>query len=432
METSEHAKLFIGGISWETNEETLTEHFKRYGEVAESVIMRDRNTGSTRGFGFVLFSNPSAADKALQDKHVIAGRTVEVKKAVPRGEHQKQQQKNGMNRTNNDSTNGSNNNNNSSSSSGQFRTKKIFVGGLSSNLTEEEFKGYFEKFGKITDVVVMYDSATHRPRGFGFITFDSEDAVDNVMQKSFHELNDKLVEVKRAVPKDGNLGHHGNNGPRMTGGGGGYMYSNNNGAGIYSPYGPRYGFFPGYTPLPPIANYGNGRLGAYPSPVGGALGGTGGYGGGYPIGSYGGIPPQAAGYGAGFANGPTIGPPRSPWNGPGMVSPRQSPAPYGSPVYPYASSVTPGYMNGSRFANVNAGFHDLRGGSANSNGKWHHSSKDPKPSGGSSGSMASAARAEGGKSDDSSSDCSGNCGSAGRQNQGGSDSRFRPYPDRVG
>ncbi|CAN6459007.1 unnamed protein product [Victoria cruziana] len=430
MGTSEQAKLFIGGISWETNEGTLTDHFKTYGEVAESVIMRDRNTGSTRGFGFVLFCDPSAADKALQDKHVIAGRTVEVKKAVPRGEHQKQQ-KNSMNRTNSDSTNGSNSNNNSSSSSSQFRTKKIFVGGLSSSLTEEEFKRYFEKFGKITDVVVMYDSATHRPRGFGFITFESEDAVDNVMQKSFHELNDKLVEVKRAVPKDGSLGHHGNNGPRTIGGRGGYMCANNNGAGIYSPYGARYGFFPGYTPFPPIANYGNGRVGAYTSPVGGAFGGTGGFDSGYPIGSYGGIPPQAAGYGAGFPNGPAIGPPRSPWNGPGMISPRQSPAPYGSPVYPYANSGTPGYMNGSRFANVNSGFREFRGVSTNSNGKWNHSTKDPKPSDGSSGSMVPAARAEGGKSDDSSG-IPGNFGSAGRQNQGGSDSRFRPYPDRVG
>ncbi|KAL2473172.1 heterogeneous nuclear ribonucleoprotein 1-like [Forsythia ovata] len=50
----------------------------------------------------------------------------------------------------------------------------------------------------------MYDNVTHRPRGFGFITFDSKNCVEEIMQKKFHELSGKLVEVKRVVPKDGN------------------------------------------------------------------------------------------------------------------------------------------------------------------------------------------------------------------------------------
>lgn len=87
-------------------------------------------------------------------------------------------------------------------SPGPGRTRKIFVGGLASSVTDSEFKKYFEQFGNITDVVVMYDHNTQRPRGFGFITYDSEDAVDKVLLKTFHELNGKMVEVKRAVPKE--------------------------------------------------------------------------------------------------------------------------------------------------------------------------------------------------------------------------------------
>lgn len=87
-------------------------------------------------------------------------------------------------------------------SPGPGRTKKIFVGGLASTVTENDFKSYFDQFGTITDVVVMYDHNTQRPRGFGFITYDSEDAVDMVLHKTFHELNGKMVEVKRAVPKE--------------------------------------------------------------------------------------------------------------------------------------------------------------------------------------------------------------------------------------
>lgn len=73
---SDQGKLFIGGVSWETTEEKLKEHFENYGEVSQTVIMRDKNTGRPRGFGFVVFSDPSILDTVLQDRHTIDGRTV--------------------------------------------------------------------------------------------------------------------------------------------------------------------------------------------------------------------------------------------------------------------------------------------------------------------------------------------------------------------
>eukprot|EP00262_Sarcandra_glabra_P000602 TRINITY_DN1071_c1_g2_i1.p1 TRINITY_DN1071_c1_g2~~TRINITY_DN1071_c1_g2_i1.p1 ORF type:complete len:472 (-),score=70.18 TRINITY_DN1071_c1_g2_i1:366-1781(-) len=184
---SDLGKLFIGGISWDTNEDRLKEYFQNYGEVVEAVIMKDRTTGRARGFGFVVFADPGVAERVVMDKHIIDGRTVEAKKAVPRDDQQI------LNRNNSSIIHGS---------PGPARTKKIFVGGLASTVTEADFKKYFDQFGMITDVVVMYDHNTQRPRGFGFITYDSEDAVENVLQKTFHELNGKMVEVKRAVPKE--------------------------------------------------------------------------------------------------------------------------------------------------------------------------------------------------------------------------------------
>ncbi|KAM7525287.1 hypothetical protein LguiA_015189 [Lonicera macranthoides] len=182
----EPGKLFIGGISWDTNEDRLREYFQTFGEVVEAVIMKDRTTGRARGFGFVVFADPAAAERVIKEKHTIDGRTVEAKKAVPRDDQQS------LNR-NGGSIQGS---------PGPTRTKKIFVGGLASTVTESDFKKYFDQFGTITDIVVMYDHNTQRPRGFGFITFDSEEAVDRVLLRTFHELNGKMVEVKRAVPKE--------------------------------------------------------------------------------------------------------------------------------------------------------------------------------------------------------------------------------------
>ncbi len=73
---SDEGKLFIGGIAWDTTEETLRDHFSQYGDVSQVVIMRDKTTGLPRGFGFVVFSDPSILDRVLQDKHTIDGRTV--------------------------------------------------------------------------------------------------------------------------------------------------------------------------------------------------------------------------------------------------------------------------------------------------------------------------------------------------------------------
>lgn len=169
-------KIFIGGLTWETTADTLQKHFGRYGEITDSVVMKNRNTGHPRGFGFVTFADPTVCDKVLKDTHVIDGRTVEAKQTVPREK--------------------------GPATSKGPKSKKIFVGGLTTTTTEEELKVYFEKFGKVVEHQIMQDHKTGRSRGFGFVTFDSEEVVDNILsQGRLLELSGKQVEVKIAEPK---------------------------------------------------------------------------------------------------------------------------------------------------------------------------------------------------------------------------------------
>ena len=58
-------KLFVGSLSWGTNDDALRDAFAVHGEISEAVVITDRDTGRSRGFGFVTFEDDEAADKAL-------------------------------------------------------------------------------------------------------------------------------------------------------------------------------------------------------------------------------------------------------------------------------------------------------------------------------------------------------------------------------
>eukprot|EP00752_Nemacystus_decipiens_P016539 g14782.t1 len=195
-------KLFIGGISWQTTEEGLRHHFGKYGALADIALMKDKYTGHPRGFGFIKFEDLTVLDEILSQEHKIDGKVVDVKRAVPKSEAPGP----------------------SSRSSRPAETNKIFVGGLAPTVMMAEFRKYFETFGSVVDAVVMFDRQTQRSRGFGFVTFQEDSVVHEIMMGT-HEINGKMVEVKRAEPKENRSGRAprgdfaGGSSPALGGGG---------------------------------------------------------------------------------------------------------------------------------------------------------------------------------------------------------------------
>ncbi|XP_042490857.1 heterogeneous nuclear ribonucleoprotein 1-like [Macadamia integrifolia] len=275
---SSPGKIFVGGVAWETTEETFTDYFKKYGDITDSVIMKDKYTKRPRGFGFITFADPAVVDKVLEEEHVINGRPVEVKRTVPREDMH---------------------------FSGAPKTKKIFVGGIPPSFTEDELMEYFSSYGDIVEHQIMLDHNTGRSRGFGFVTFQSEDTVDDIISEGkTHELGGKQVEVKKAEPKRstgdrgfGGRAHYGSSAAAEYyggygsgavgyggggGGGGGYRsrggyggYGEGYGAGVYGGYAYGYGNYGFGGPM-----YGGAGDGVYGSPGGyGGYGGADGYGG---------------------------------------------------------------------------------------------------------------------------------------------------------
>jgi RNA-binding protein Musashi len=61
-----NSKLFVGGLTWGTTKEMLYDEFSKFGEIVDWVVMMDRETGASRGFGFITYKEAAGAEGALR------------------------------------------------------------------------------------------------------------------------------------------------------------------------------------------------------------------------------------------------------------------------------------------------------------------------------------------------------------------------------
>ncbi|XP_021719160.1 RNA-binding protein squid-like [Chenopodium quinoa] len=281
-------KIFIGGLARETTSAQFVKHFGKYGEITDSVIMKDRRTGQPRGFGFITYADPAVVDAVIQNTHILNGKQVEIKRTIPKG----------------------------AIGSKDFKTKKIFVGGIPTSVNEDEFSDFFSTFGVVKEHQIMRDHASNRSRGFGFVTFDTEEAVDELLSKGNRiEFAGTKVEIKKAEPKKPNAPPpfskcYNDSRPSYGGGFGNDAYGGGYGGGGYGPasyragaaYGARAGGYGGYggSEFGSYGGYCAGGMGAYRGDLSygysGRYGG-GGYSRGYDMGG-GGYGGTSEGYGA--------------------------------------------------------------------------------------------------------------------------------------
>lgn len=80
------SKLFVGGLSWDTTDDSLRNGFESFGELDEVKVILDRETGRSRGFGFVSFKDAANAQSAIEemDGRELDGRSIRVNEANDR------------------------------------------------------------------------------------------------------------------------------------------------------------------------------------------------------------------------------------------------------------------------------------------------------------------------------------------------------------
>lgn len=164
-------KIFVGGLSRDTGDEELRNYFTNYGVVIDCQVKRDPNTGNSRGFGFVTFKDAASVDRVIAEhNHTLQGKTIDPKRAQARG--------------------------------GADGCRKVFVGGLDPNLTEDKIRDYFNRYGKIDLIEQPFDREKNVKKGFCFITYETGDAVETLCMNQKHHVGGRDVDVKKATPKD--------------------------------------------------------------------------------------------------------------------------------------------------------------------------------------------------------------------------------------
>jgi len=162
-------KLFVGGLSWETTEDDLKSYFETWGKVAHCIIKLDKMTGNSRGFGFVTMETEELLKKVLQvSEHCLKNKKIDPKPAKPTKE----------------------------------ANKKIFVGGLAPEVTEEQIKEYFAQFGHVESVDLPFDTPKAKRKPYVFLSFSTEEAAKNAIMNEKQDVLGSKCDVRMAVPKD--------------------------------------------------------------------------------------------------------------------------------------------------------------------------------------------------------------------------------------
>ena len=193
-----YEELFVKNISFKTTEEELANAFQIYGDVEVSRIATDKETGKSRGFGFLKFYEKKSAVAAMNDADniVVGGRNLLIRYS----------------------------NNKTAEFKGAGTTVKkgpssefgIFVGNISYKCTENDLKKFFKDCGKVLDVRLA-KKPDGKLKGFAHVDFENKEAMEKAVKKNGQELQGRALKIDKSSGKgaangNGNKGGQGGRG----------------------------------------------------------------------------------------------------------------------------------------------------------------------------------------------------------------------------
>ncbi|KAG6440578.1 polyadenylate-binding protein 1-A [Manduca sexta] len=181
-ELGEKAKLFtnvyVKNFGEDFSDEMLKEMFEKYGRITSHKVMY-KDDGTSRGFGFVAFEDPDAAERAcmeLNGKELVEGKPLYVGRAQKKAERQKELKRKFEQLKSERLT--------------RYQGVNLYVKNLDDTIDDERLRKEFAPFGTITSAKVMLEDG--RSKGFGFVCFSSPEEAT----KAVTEMNGRIVGTK--------------------------------------------------------------------------------------------------------------------------------------------------------------------------------------------------------------------------------------------
>ena len=209
---TEQKGLFVGHLSWNVDDGWLKTAFEDYGEVESASVQMDRQTGKSRGFGYVHFTTSEAAKNAMaeMDGQEIDGRTIKLDFATPRTANPTARAK-------------------QFGDSVSEPSSTLFVGNISFGVTEDTLWEVFAEYGDVVNVRLPTDRETEKMKGFGYVEFSSLDSAKKALEEANGmDVGGRNIRLDYSQPRDS----AGGGGNRGRGGGRGFGFGDRGGRGF--------------------------------------------------------------------------------------------------------------------------------------------------------------------------------------------------------
>lgn len=169
-----HRKIFVFGLGWDATTEHLVEAFKSFGEIEESKLITDKNTGRAKGYAFVMFKTRAAAKKALKiPQKKIGNRTVSCQLAAIGPS--------------------------AGTVAAEGGSRKMYVANVAPHVSPEKLKAYFGSFGEIEEGPLGMDPSTNKFKGFAIITYRSTEGFKKAMEEPIKVFENCQLHCKKFV-----------------------------------------------------------------------------------------------------------------------------------------------------------------------------------------------------------------------------------------
>ncbi|GER39340.1 RNA-binding (RRM/RBD/RNP motifs) family protein [Striga asiatica] len=180
-----HRKIFVHGLGWEASDESITTSFSKYGEVQDCKVVKDKISGKSKGYAFILFKHRKGARKALKEpQKLIEGRmascqlasagpvkapTAPMAAAVP------------------------------APYESEYTRRKIYVSNVSPEIDPNKLSEFFSTFGEIEEGPLGLDKQTGKPRGFCLFVYKSLESAKKALEEPQKTFQGHTLHCQKAV-----------------------------------------------------------------------------------------------------------------------------------------------------------------------------------------------------------------------------------------